>query len=185
VSAHRGPVLTLEPFVEGVRVGVEGAGWVLSGLQKTTSHEFAGRWEGESTRSAYLFFHRPRGGEGVSIEGFLDETARGIRGNLSLVLEGPALDELGDARSALAAAGAAARRRLARTQRASVSLKLRLDDAGASVAGASSEFRIKVQVPPNALQEGVAAVAELATRLVRGFETLLEDPDLARYSESQ
>jgi hypothetical protein len=29
----------------------------LSGLQKTTSHQFEGRWEGESTRSAYLFFH--------------------------------------------------------------------------------------------------------------------------------
>jgi hypothetical protein len=185
MSPHQGPVLTLEPFIEGIRGGVETGGWVLSGLQKTTSHEFAGRWEGESTRSAYLFFHRPRGSESVSIEGFLDETERGIQGNVSLVLEGPRLGEFGDVRAALAAVGAATRRRLARTFRASVSIKLRLEDASARVEDAGTELRIKVRVPQAALQAGVGAVSELAGGVVRGFETLLEDPDLARYSESQ
>jgi hypothetical protein len=185
VSAGGGPVLTLEPLVEGVRGGVEANGWALSGLQKTTSHEFAGRWEGESTRSAYLFFHRPRGHEQVSIEAFLDETARGIQGNLSLVLDGPALQELGDAREALATAGAAARRGLGRTHRASVSLKLRLEDLGASVDGAGTELRIKVRVPQSALRAGVAGVSDLSARVVRGFERLLEDPDLARFGASR
>jgi hypothetical protein len=178
-------VLTLEPFIEAVRHGAEATGWVLSGLQKTTSHEFAGRWEGESSRSAYLFFHRPDGSDAVGVEAFLDETARGIQGNVSLVVEGPALDVMGDPRAALAAVGRAARRRLARTHRASVSLKLRLDDAGTPVDQASTEIRIKVRVPQSALGAGVAAVAELVERVVRGFETLLEDPELARYSESQ
>ena len=185
VSPSGGPVLTLEPFIEGVRDGVEAGGWVLSGLQKTTSHEFAGRWEGESTRSAYLFFHRPEGSAAVSVEGFLDETARGIQGNLSLVLEGPALGALGDARAALESAGGAVRRRIARTDRASVSLKLRLDDAGTSIGDASTELRIKVQVPRGALEAGVGGVAELTARVVRAFETLLEDANLARYSDSQ
>ena len=57
-SVNLDEILTLEPLVDAVREGVESAGWHLSGLQKTTSLEFEGRWEGESTRSAYLFFHR-------------------------------------------------------------------------------------------------------------------------------
>ena len=185
VSPSGGPVLTLEPFIEGVRGGVEAGGWVLSGLQKTTSHEFAGRWEGESSRSAYLFFHRPGGSESVGIEAFLDETTRGLHGNLSLVVEGASVARMGDPRAALGAAGAATHRRLSRTQRGSVSLKLRLDNAATPVDGASSEIRVKVRVPQVALEGGVGAVAELVARAVRSFETLLEDPELARYSDSQ
>ena len=49
---------TLEPLIDAVRDGVEGKGWSLSGLQKTSSTEFEGRWAGQTTRSAYLFFHR-------------------------------------------------------------------------------------------------------------------------------
>ena len=55
IDPNEGPLLTLEPLLDAVRLGVEDAGWTLSGLQKTTSHEFDGRWAGESTRSAYLF----------------------------------------------------------------------------------------------------------------------------------
>ena len=46
MSAARESVLTLEPLIDAVRDGVEATGWALSGLQKTTSHEYAGRWEG-------------------------------------------------------------------------------------------------------------------------------------------
>jgi hypothetical protein len=185
MTGEAAPVLTLEPFIEGMREGVEASGWALSGLQKTTSHEFAGRWEGESSRSAYLFFHRPDGSESVGIEAFLDETTRGLQGNLSLVIEGAVVERMGDPRAALGAARAATQRRLPRPQRASVSLKLRLDDAVAEVHAASSEIRIKVRVPQAALAAGTGAVAELAARVVRSFETLLEDAELARYSDSQ
>jgi hypothetical protein len=185
VSADGGAVLTLEPFIDGVRQGVEASGWTLSGLQKTTSHEFAGRWEGDSSRSAYLFFHRPGGSESVSIEAFLDETSRGLQGNLSLVVEAAPVARMGDPRAALGAAGSAARRRLTRSQRASVSLKLRLEHAGTEVDDASSEIRVKVRVPQATLEAGVGAVAELAARAVRSFEMLLEDPELVRYSDSQ
>ena len=88
-------LLTLEPLLEAVRTGVEDAGWLLSGLQKTTSHEFERKWAGESTRSAYLFFHRADLPESVGMEAFLDETSDGLRGNLALVLDGPPLGRLG------------------------------------------------------------------------------------------
>jgi hypothetical protein len=95
------PLLTIEPIIEAVHEGVEGAGWLFSGLQKTTSHEFAGRWEGETSRSAYLFFHRPGDPDGVSIDVFLDETSRGMKGNLALVLDGASPARVGDPRGAL------------------------------------------------------------------------------------
>ena len=68
----REPILTLEPLLEAVREGLETSGWELSGLQKTTSHQFEGRWEGDSTRSAYLFFHPPHGPDFVSVDVYLD-----------------------------------------------------------------------------------------------------------------
>ena len=43
MSAAREPVLTIEPLVNAVRDGVEATGRAFSGLQKTTSHEYAGR----------------------------------------------------------------------------------------------------------------------------------------------
>jgi hypothetical protein len=185
VSIPYGPVLTLEPFIDGVRAGVEGGGWELSGLQKTTSHEYAGRWEGDSTRSAYLFFHRPDGAEGISVEGFLDETSRGLQGNVSLVVEGPPLARLGDARAALAAAAAAVRRRIPAPRRAAVSLKLRMEEGSEAAEDATTELRVKARVTQAALREGVGAVAESVAMVVRAFEQLLEDREIARYSESQ
>jgi hypothetical protein len=185
MTADQGPILTLEPFIEAIRQGVEASGWALSGLQKTTSHEFAGRWEGESSRSAYLFFHRTEGEDEIGIEAFLDETTRGVQGNLSLVVEGPPLGRLGDVPAALGAASEAARRRVPRAHHAAVSLKLRVEDGAGGVGGASTELRVKVRVPQSALHDGVAAVGALAARVVRAYEALLDDPGVALYRESQ
>ena len=93
---------TLEPFLEAIREGVEGRGWELSGLQKTTSYRFEGRWEGDSTRSAYLFFHRAGVPEDVSVDVYLDETSRGLKGNLALVMDVPDLGDVGPVQEALA-----------------------------------------------------------------------------------
>ena len=95
MSGGEAELLTLEPLIDSVRRGVEGAGWELSGLQKTTSHQFEGRWEGASSRRAYLFFHLPDGPDHVSVDVFLDETTRGLTGNLALVIEGRPLTDLG------------------------------------------------------------------------------------------
>ena len=73
--------------IAGLRAAVEGAGWSLSGLQKTTSHQFEGRWDGEATRSAFLFFHLGEGLDPISIDVYLEETGRGLTGNIALVID--------------------------------------------------------------------------------------------------
>jgi hypothetical protein len=181
VSAPSEPLLTLEPLIEAVTEGVQGAGWVRSGVQKTTSHEYGGRWDGESTRSAYLFFHRPGPEDAVSVDVFLDETSRGIQGNLALVVDGPRLSELGDPRAALAAVAAAAGERMREPDRVPVALRLRLADPGDPVDAATVELRVKIPIAESTLRAGHAAVSALAAAGVRDFERLLAHPELLRY----
>lgn len=173
-----GPILTLEPLIDAVREGVEATGWSLSGLQKTTSHQFEGRWEGESTRSAYLFFHRPYGWESVGVDVYLDETPHGLQGSLSLVVESPPLGEIGDPQGALGRLGAAAAEALPARYRTPLSLRVRLDDPGSDPAAAEVELRFKVRIPRAAVESGAAAVAELAATSLRAFERLLEHPGI-------
>lgn len=170
---------TLEPFLEAVRDGVEEAHWALSGLQKTTSHEFEGRWEGESTRSAYLFFHREDLPPEVSVEVFLDETSRGLRGNLSLVLEGPALRELEGPGAVLERVGRAARETLPEGYRIPVAIRIGIPDSGTPPGDAEVQLRVKLKVPPVALEAGASAVSALASSAVAAFERLLERPEVA------
>ena len=172
-------LLTLEPLLDAVRDGVEGSGWELSGLQKTTSHEFEGRWSGESTRSGYLFFHRDDLPEAVSIEVFLDETSRGLRGNLALVLDGPVLGRLGRVRGVLERVSGAARETLPEGYRTPVSLRLGLSEAGAEPDAAEIQVRVKLAIPPAAMEAGASAVSSLATAAVAAFESLLERPEVA------
>jgi hypothetical protein len=181
VSAPQGSasLLTLEPLLDAVREGVEQAEWTLSGLQKTTSHEFAGAWAGESTRSAYLFFHRDDLPESVAVEAFLDETSQGLKGNLSLVLEGPSLGRVGSAAAVLDRLVRAAAETLAASYRTPVSLRLTHERRGAPLEEAGVEVRIKLIIPPAAVEAGAAAVSALATYTVSAFESLLECPEVA------
>lgn len=178
-------LLTLEPLIEAVREGVEGAGWLLSGLQKTTSHEFAGRWEGETSRSAYLFFHRSEDQDAASIDVFLDETSRGMIGNLALVVDGAPTARVGDPRAALTEAAAAARMRLPGGYPAPLSIRIRLEDSNQQVDQGTVELRVKLRITQAALSSGPSAVTALAASAVQGFERLLQDPALHRYTESQ
>ena len=181
MSAASEPLLTLEPLIEAVTEGLEAAGWARSGVQKTTSHEYGGRWEGETSRSAYLFFHRPGQDDAVSVEAFLDETSRGIEGNLALVVDGPELSELGDPRPALAGIAAAAGERIQSQHRVPVALRLRLSDPTQPAHAATVELRIKIPIPQSALRAGHATVAQLATSGVGAFERLLEHPEMKRH----
>ncbi len=167
-----GALLTLEPLVDAVREGVENTGWVLSGLQKTTSHEFEGRWAGESTRSAYLFFHRPGDDDRVSVDVFLDETTRGLKGNLALAVDGRLLGQLGRVHELLARLGKAADDCLIEGYRTPITLRLRTDRR-ASPDGADTECRFKLQIPSTAIAAGVGAVSALSAATVRTFEALL------------
>ena len=171
-------ILTLEPLLEAVRRGVEGAGWELSGLQKTTSHRFEGRWEGESTRSAYLFFHRDDLPDRISIDVYLDETSRGLKGNLALVLDGPDLGDIDSVPRVLGLLAGAADRALPDRYRRPLTLRFRVRDAGEPAEGAETEYRFKVHVPRSAVDAGKDAVASLAGSAVAAFESLLQDPDV-------
>ncbi len=171
--------MTLEPLLDAVRSGVEGAGWSLSGLQKTTSHEFEGRWAGESTRSAYLFFHRADLPESVAMEAFLDETSEGLRGNLALVLDGPRLGRLGAVPEVLERVAHASLETLLDGYRTPVSLRLAVPNGDTPVERAEVQFRIKLKIPGAAMCAGASAVTVLSTAAVAAFEALLERPEVA------
>lgn len=173
-------VLTLEPLLEAVREGVEGGGWSLSGMQKTTSHRFEGRWEGETTRSAYLFFHRPDLPEWVSIDVYLDETSRGLKGNLALVLDGPDLGELGAVPDVLELLSRASARSLPADYRTPITFRIRLQDRYDSVGAAETEYRFKIHLPGSAVKAGRDALVALASSAVDAFESLLDDEELHR-----
>ncbi len=168
-----GPLLTLEPLLDAVRLGVEDAGWTLSGLQKTTSHEFDGRWAGESTRSAYLFFHQPRGHGSVSVDVFLDETSRGLSGNLTLAVAGPALRQLGGVTEALERLVRVADRELTRGHRTPVTLRATVPHRNASPEEAHTECRFRLVIPSVAIDAGARVVRTLSAATVEAFEALL------------
>ena len=178
MSSAPAPLLTLEPLIDAVTEGTQSAGWTLSGMQKTTSYEYEGRWRGQSSRSAYLFFHSDRFPESVSVDAFLDETSHGIQGNLALVIDG---GELADPRAALAALAGAVRERIPGTYRAPVALRLRLADAARPPASASVEARVKIAIPDPALRSGHPEVSRVAADGVRAFEHLLAHPEFRRY----
>lgn len=180
-SPERSPLLTLEPLLEAVRDGVEALGWTLSGLQKTTSHEFEGRWAGESTRSAYLFFHRDDLPEWASVEAFLDETSKGLRGNLSLVIDGPELGALDEIRGLLSDLARVAGESLPEGYRTPVTVRLHLPSPDAHASDAETGYRFKLHLPRTAIEAGASAVSALASAAVSAFETALAHPDLASH----
>jgi hypothetical protein len=174
-------ILTLEPLVEAVREGIEGVGWELSGLQKTTSLEFEGRWEGESTRSAYLFFHAPARADGVSVDVYLDETSQGLAGNLALVVDVVPLAHLGEPSVALGDLGALATKELPAGHSAPLTLRLRLPDSATDPGGAEVEVRFKVTIPERTIAAGATGVRRLARDCIESFERILGSEALARY----
>ncbi len=174
-------ILTLEPLLDAVRTGVEEAAWELSGLQKTTSHEFEGRWAGSSTRSAYLFFHRPDLPDAISVEGFLDETSRGLQGNLTLVVEGPCYGDLGQASTILERIASAARETFPAQCRTPLSLRLHLPRADTPSEEARVQLRIRVHLPPITPEIRPETVCRYTASAVGAFEAMLERPEVAEF----
>ena len=168
-----GPLLTLEPLIDAVREGIEKAGWTLSGMQKTTSHQFEGRWTGESTRSAYLFFHQPGGHHPVSVDVFLDETSQGLGGNLTLAVRGPSLEDLGGFTETLEELTRVTNHELTRGHSTPVTLRATVPHRNARAADARTECRFRLVVPDVAIDAGARVVRTLSTATVKSFEALL------------
>jgi hypothetical protein len=176
------PLLTLEPLLDVVREAVEAGGWSLSGVQKTTSYEYEGRWAGESTRSAYLFFHPDDGVRAnveldtLSLDVFLDETRKGMTGNLALVIEGPALEALGTVARGLGLLAEVARDSVPAGLRSPVSARASLGDATRSVGAAQVVFRLKVHIPTTAMDAGPRAVAAVVRSALAAYEHAIVHP---------
>ncbi|MBI4540674.1 MAG: hypothetical protein HY704_14330 [Gemmatimonadetes bacterium] len=176
-----GALQTLEPLVEAVQRGIEEEGWRLSGIQKTTSYEFEGRWAGESTRSAYLFFHRAGVPEGWSVDAFLDETSGGLSGNLALVVDGPDLDEILDVRGLLVTLQAGAALALPAAQRESLAVRFLVADVRSGAKKVESELRFKVELPNSAVVAGASVVSAVCRAVIRAYEALLKDGRVAAW----
>jgi hypothetical protein len=177
------PFLTLEPLLEAVRDGLEASGWGLSGLQKTTSYEFEGRWAGDSSRSAYLFFHKEGIPDWVSIDVFLDETSGGLKGNLALVVDGPDLAQVRDPEGVLRGLASVGLSQVPKGYRVPLTLRYRLANLDAHPGGAETEYRFKLLIPKQALAGGRAPVVELASMAARVFEGILSSRDMVPYLE--
>lgn len=170
---------TLEPLIDAVRDGIESRGWVLSGIQKTTSTEFEGRWAGESTRSAYLFFHRDAI-DGAAVDVYLDETRGGVNGSFSLVLDLADRAEFQEIRPLLARLAERAEVHLPARYRTPITLRLRLRDSSHTADRVDLEARLRLVLSPETIREGGAAVSTLASATVDAFDALLTDPALPR-----
>jgi len=177
-SSGEEPLLTLEPLLDALRAAIEGAGWTLSGLQKTTSHQFEGRWEGDSTRSAYLFFHPPAGPEFVSVDVYLDETSRGLSGNLALVVDLVPFGAVGSVEDVLTVLAGACAREIPESYRRPLTLRFRLADAEEEVDDAETEARLKVRIPRAAIEGGEARVTSFTDDVMDAFSRLLRAPEL-------
>jgi hypothetical protein len=176
-------LLTLEPLIDAVRAGVETVGWKLSGLQKTTSHQFEGRWEGDSTRSAYLFFHPPHGPDFASVDVYLDETTQGLTGNLALVVDLAELRALGDTDDLLHGLGKMSSAALPSGHPTPVTLRLRLDDGLLDPGEAEVEVRFKLRLTRRTIGRGAGAIRDLAAETVKAFEGILGEEALLRLTD--
>lgn len=184
-AAGEGEILTLEPLIDAIRGALESTGWELSGLQKTTSQEFAGRWEGESTRSAYLFFHPSPGPEWATLDVFLDETSRGLGGNLALVVDGRSLADLGDVARSLTSLAQLAGTRLPQHYRTPVTLRFRLEAPDREAGTAESEIRLKVLIPRSCIASGASAVSDMAVSAADAMRALLHDSRLMPFVDTR
>jgi len=147
-------------------------------MQKTTSYEFEGRWAGDSSRSAYLFFHHPEVEDWASIDAFLDETSKGLKGNLALVVDGPQLSGIPDPEKALRQLGALAQAALPEGYVTPLTLRYRLPGPGKDPLLADTEIRFKLHFPGKAMAAGTLAVGALAQLSALAFRQILHAPEL-------
>ena len=104
-----------------------------------------------------------------------DETSKGLQGNIALVVEGPALAALPPMDEFLAQLAKVSGESLPKGYRTPLTVRLRMDGPHEDPCDAESEIRLKLRIPPNALEAGAAAVSALASSTVAAFERAIDD----------
>jgi hypothetical protein len=117
----------------------------------------------------------------VSIDVYLDETSRGLTGNLALVVDLALLADVGDPDLALRELGGLAKVEMPHGYPTPLTLRLRLPDGATEPAEAEVEVRFKLTVPTRVIAGGGEEIRELVVDAVAGFERILGAGELARY----
>ncbi len=163
---------TLEPFLSVLRRDIEAGGWVLSGLQKTTSYEYDGAWEGGTLRSAYGFFHLvgDENGEGPSLEAFVDESHASLDGALSLVMKAPGPERVPGVADLLAVALSLVERAVPEGIPAPVSVTYSSSPGRTGPEAVDATVRFKARVPGSAVQGGERTIRAVTCTILKAFE---------------
>lgn len=165
---------TLEPFLSVLRPLLEGGGWVLSGLQKTTSYEYEGAWEGATLRSAYAFFHKEgdEDGDGPSLEAYLDETEDGLEGALSLVMAAPGPDLEPQVTRVLGRALDTAAQAVPEGIPAPVSITYSGRPGATEPSSIQARVRFKARIPATAIAGGERTLRSVVRSILDAFEVV-------------
>ena len=165
---------TLEPLLSVLRPLIEESRWVLSGMQKTTSYEYEGAWEGETLRSAYAFFHRPgdEEGRGPSLEAYLDETEDGLEGALSLVMTAPGPDQEPAVTELMGRALATASASIPEGVPAPVSITYSGRPGATAASAIRARVRFKARIPGTAIRGGERTLGAVTHTILGAFDDI-------------
>ena len=111
----------------------------------------------------------------------LDETTRGLAGNVALVVDLQPLARLGDPAHVLGELGGVAEDELPGGYVTPLTLRLRLPDGAKDPGAAEGEVRFKLVLPERSIEAGPAEVRRLTRETVASFERILASEALARY----
>ncbi|MEQ1857570.1 MAG: hypothetical protein ABL963_14015 [Longimicrobiales bacterium] len=117
----------------------------------------------------------------MSVDVYLDETSRGLTGNLALVVDLASLGEIGDPAEVLAELGRLSKRRMPAGSTAPVTLRLRLPDGAKEPATAEVEIRFKLNLASRIIAAGGGEIRRFAAESVAAFERILDAGELERY----
>ena len=109
----------------------------------------------------------------MSIDVFLDETTKGLKGNLALVVSGPEMGLLEPMPDFLAALAKVTTDCLPEHYHTPFVVRLRMDGPEDDPHTAETEVRIKLTIPSEALDAGASAVSALASATTTAFERSL------------
>lgn len=131
---------------------------------------------GDSERLS--LFHLGEGLDPISIDGYLEETGRGLTGNIALVIDLLPLGGVGPAGEALRRFGALSAHEIDDRFKRPITLRFRVADAAQDPDLAETEVRFKVRIPSPVIREGKHAVSVFVEVVTASFARMLESDAL-------